>query len=272
MGFSAGGIPEVLLAQAARRARTAQVWKGQTAKGRVHDWDVHAGCEMGLEDLEQWVLSLVRKGGGYPVRLSVYQMEGAQREKPICSGTIWRVGPDWEDEDEDDQPTLRSLVPIEEGFDVGDAKEEADSPFEKLILLCMEKPQIVGSLAAKAVELAQPAIDTAVSPILEVMIEQVSEKTSEKTVLKMRRVLEEMLEFEDDDDETPAEELQTEPEPEIDEEEDEELVMLRRLELEDNRQTIPRQEEEPEDDERIEAEIQHCWAEHQAQSYETAEA
>jgi hypothetical protein len=197
---------------------------------------------MGIEDLSQWVARLVRTGGGFPLRVVVVQL--APVEKVLASGTIWKLGADW-DEDEPSNGKRSALVPLglEEGIDCEDV--EASSPFEKFILLCLERPQVVGSIASKAVELVQPAIDTAISPILETMIEQVSQASAEKTAAKVRALLEEMLEFEELE--------KTEKTTENQDEEDEQSVMIRRLELEQTYAPL----------ETVEDEIEHCWSQRQ---------
>jgi len=214
---------------------------------------------MGIEDLSQWVARLVRTGGGFPLRVVVVQL--APVEKVLASGTIWKLGADW-DEDEPSNGKRSALVPLglEGGIDCDDV--EATSPFEKFVLLCVERPQVLASIASKAAEVFEPAIDTALGPIVETLIEQVSTQSAEKTAAKIRRILEEMLEFEEP--ETPA--LETTETPALEttsqaahEEEDEQAVMLRRLELETQ---VPMN---------VDQEIELCWQQREIDTH-TAES
>jgi len=262
MPFSLAGIPDSLITAAERKVRTDHQWRSTCANGERVEWDVWTGSEMGLEDLEHWVSRLVRTGGGFPLRIVVVQL--APTEKIIASGTIWKLGADW-DEDETPSTGKRSaLVPLglEDGIDCEEV--EATSPFEKFVLLCVERPQIIASIASKAAEVMEPAIDTALAPIVETLIEQVSTKSAEKTAAKVRRILEEMLEFADEPVTSALETTSQANEADtgaLDEEEDEQAVMLRRLEQE---KQVPMN---------VDQEIDLCWQQRERDTHiETAES
>lgn len=177
------GLPSKLRVAADVTHKSETRWIAQTGDGTQYAWEIPAGECFGGEDLARWIAHCGR-GGEFPVRVQQLQIHP---ERALCYGVVWGLDGFASDDDEgkgDDgpKPGWARLVPSH-GIQTG---LQGSNALEKLVLLLVEQPDIMASIAISVTETLKPAFAGLVDDVSETFAEKTSRLTAARTAEAVR--------------------------------------------------------------------------------------